>query len=324
MTRVSRNQLALAVLMLGAASSAAAQGYPNKPIRWLTGAAGGGLDIFTRAFAAPLSKALGQPVITENMPAAGGIIAAETVAKAPPDGYTLLTTGSADLYYNSMISLAAKHDGERDFAPVSGLFRSPLVLFVHASVPASSVQEFIAVAKAHPGKLNYGASGRNHPFGLFMELLKQRTGTDIVFVSYKGTAQILLDLSAGRLESAVYPAASQLVSQVESGKLRALAAATRERLPWLKDVPTFAEAGLKDLDLSPTVAAFTSAGTPREIVQRLNGEIVRAAGTPELEALYRKFAALRATGTPEELREQQRREHAMWGPLIKQLGIKPE
>jgi tripartite-type tricarboxylate transporter receptor subunit TctC len=324
MTPASTHRWALAVLMLGAAGTAAAQGYPNKPIRWLTGAAGGGLDIVTRSFAAPLSKALGQPVITENMPAVAGIIAAETVAKAPPDGYTLLTSGSADLMYNRMISVAATHDGERDFAPISGLFRAPLVLFVHASVPTGSLKEFVAFAKANPGKLNYGAAGRTHPFGLFMELLKQRTGTDIVFVSYKGTAQILLDLSAGRVETAMYSASSQLVSQVETGKLRALASATAERLPWLREVPTFSEAGLADLDLSPTVAAFTTGGTPREIVQRLNGEIVRAAGSPEIKALYTKFAVLRATNTPEELREQQRREHAMWGPLIKQLGIKPE
>src|SRR5688572_18630048 len=168
MTRVST--LAVAVLLLGAAGTAAAQAYPTKPIRWITGAAGGGLDIVTRAYAAPLSKALGQPVITENMPAAAGIIAAETVAKAPPDGHTLLTSGSADLMYNRMISLAATHDGERDFAPISGLFRAPLVLFVHSSVPAGSLQEFVAFAKANPGKLNYGAAGRTHPFGLFMEL----------------------------------------------------------------------------------------------------------------------------------------------------------
>jgi tripartite-type tricarboxylate transporter receptor subunit TctC len=226
--------------------------------------------------------------------------------------------------YNRLISLAATHDGERDFAPISGLFRSPLVLFVHASVPTVSMKEFVAYAKANPGKLNYGAAGRTHPFGLFMELLKQRTGTDIVFVSYKGTPQILLDLSAGRVETAMYSAMSQLVSQVEAGKLRALASATSQRLPWLRDVPTFAEAGLPDLDLSPTVAAFTTGGTPRDIVQRLNTEIVRAAGSPEIETLFQKFAVLRATNTPEELREQQRREYAMWGPLIKQLGITPE
>ncbi len=324
MTRASICRPVLAVAMLAAAATAAAQGYPSKPIRWVTGAAGGGLDIVTRAFAAPLSKALGQPVIVDNMPAAGGIIAAETVAKAPPDGYTLLTSGSADLMYNRMISLAATHDGERDFAPISGLFRSPLVLFVHASVPASSLKEFVAYARNNPGKLNYGAAGRTHPFGLFMELLKQRTGTDIVFVSYKGTAQILLDLSAGRVETAMYSASSQLVSQVESGKLRALAAATTDRLPWLRDVPTFAEAGVADLDLSPTVASFTTAGTPREIVQRLSAEVGRAAGTPEIETLFQKFAVLRATNTPEELRAQQKRELAMWGPLIKQLGITPE
>ncbi len=307
---------------LAAVQTACAQAYPAKPVHWIVCyAAGGGNDILTRAIAPQLSNALGQPVVVENRPANAGIIAAETVAKSAPDGYTILTCGNSALMFNKLIYPKLSYDPERDFAPITLLANAPIALFVHESVPSKTLKEFIDYSKVQRGKLNYGSAGVGHPFHLAMEMLKQRTGLDIMHVPYKGSSLVIPDLIAGRLEAIFYPATEQLLSQVRTGKLRALAVASKQRVPVLPDTPTFDEAGVSNFDAAGWIAVVAPVGTPRDIVLRLNAGIAKSVATPEVAKIYAQESMQPATGTPEELAARIRREIAAFAPLVKSLGI---
>ncbi len=318
-------RFALACIALAGSSAAFGQAYPSKPLHWIIPfVPGGGLDLLTRGYAPELSKALGQPIVPDNRPANNGIAAAEFIAKAPPDGYTILTAGSGALTYNKFIYPSIQFDWERDFAPISNLAKAPVALFVSTSVPSMNLKDFIAYAKEQGGKLNYGAAGHGHPFHLGMELFKSRTGVDMLFVPYKGMAPVVQDTVAGRLQALIYPPMENIVSMVKAGKLRALATATEQRVPSMPDVPTFEEAGLANFDPSGAIALFAPGGTPRDIVSRLNREVVRISTSPELAKVYQAAALNVATTTPEGLAQQMRREYEQWVPLIKKLGIKAE
>ena len=316
----------VAVLVLLTASAAVlAQAYPTKPLRWIIPfAPGGGLDIITRAYSPHLGAALGQPVVPDNRPANAGILAMEFVAKAAPDGYTLVTLGPGSLVYNKFIYADVKYDADRDFAPVTLLTNAPMALYINAAVPAQTLGEFIALAKTPGSKLNYGAPGHGHIFHLSMELLKDRAGVDIQFVPYKGSAPVIQDLVAGNIHAAFNPVTSQFISLIKAGKIRALAAGGDSRLRDLPEVPTVTEAGVKDYYAMGGFAMYATGGTPRDIILRLNREMVKLATLPEIVKAHDSQNFLIAVGTPEELLARQRREYEIWVPMIKRLGIKAQ
>ena len=301
-----------------------AQSYPAKPLRFLVPSApGGSFDLLTRALAQPLQIALGQPMIVENRPATGGIIAMEALVKAAPDGYTLLTAGNSHFVFNTFFYAKLPYDPKRDFAPVSLVAKIPTALFIHESVPAKTLQEFFVYARANPGKLNYGSAGVGHSTNLSMELIKQRTGADLVHVPYKGLPLGMQDLIAGRIQAMLYSPTEQVMSQVKAGRLRVLGIASDKRLRTAPDIPTFAEAGVP-LDLAIWMAISAPAGTPRDIVARLNREVLQAVGLPELGKVYDANSLVPATSTPEQVGQMIEKEIDTWTPIIKSLGIKPE
>jgi tripartite-type tricarboxylate transporter receptor subunit TctC len=312
----------LLVLSCGAAH---AQAWPSRPIQWIIPfVPGGGLDLLTRGYAPELSRALGQPIVPENRPANNGVVAQEFVAKAPGDGHILFTSGSGALTYNRLIYPGIQYDWERDFAPVTNLSKAPMALYVHASVPAGNLKDFIAYVKAQGSKLNYGAAGHGHPFHLAMELFKVRTGTEMLFVPYKGMAPVVQDTVAGRLHALFYPPMESIVSQIKAGKLRAIAVASDQRLDIMPDVPTFEDAGLPAFDPTSAIALYMPGTTPRDIVGRVNAEVLRISRTPELARVYQAAALHVRTTTPEGLSEQMRREYNTWAPLIKKLNIRAQ
>ncbi|MCC6472421.1 MAG: tripartite tricarboxylate transporter substrate binding protein [Burkholderiales bacterium] len=314
-----------AIALLVVAGAPSAQPYPSRPIRWIVPfAPGGGLDIITRAYAPHLGNSLGQPLVVENRPANAGILALELVARSAPDGYTLLTFGPSTLVNNRYIYADIKYDAEKDFAPVTMLADAPIALYVNASVPARTLGEFIALSRQPGSKLNYGAPGHGHIFHLAMELLKERTGADIQFVPYKGSAPMNQDLVAGNIQAAFNPVVRSLLSLVRAGKIRALAAGGDQRLRDLPEVPTAAEQGVRDYYAVGGFALYATGGTPRDIVARINQETVAVSRHPEVVKVHDAQNLLIAVGAPEELAARQKREHEIWAPLIKRLGIKAQ
>ena len=274
----------------------------------------------TRAIAQPLAVSLGKPVIVENRAGANTFIGLEAVAKSPSDGYTMATVVIGSIVFNPFIYRKLPYDPKRDFAPVSLFAKMPLMLVVNPSSPAKSLKEFISYAQQHPGKLNYGSSGIGHTFFMVMEMFKQRTQTDIVHVSYKGANLIVQDLLAGRLD-VMFNSPVDALSFVKSGKLRAIATTSQQRLPSLPEVPTFAEAGIPNFEITSWMAVMVPAGTPKEIISRLNHDIVSAVASPELSKFYADLGMLPATTTPEEFAQLIQKESEAWGPLIKRLKI---
>ncbi len=308
---------------LAAGATALAQSnYPNKAIRVVVPSANGGaFDIITRAFSPQMSAVLGQPMVVENRATAGGIGGVDYVAKAAPDGYTVLTAGVSQIVYNKHFYAKLPYDPERDFAPIGMVGELPFALFAQASLPLHSVQEFIAYAKSNPGKLNYGSAGVGQTFHLAMEMLRARTGAELTHIPYKGTGPALQDLYGGRLEVMFYPASGQLLGYVKEGKLRVIGAVSRKRLPNLPNVPTFEESGITNFDVTGWVAMFAPANTPRDIVVRLNRELVKVLAMPEVMKTYEQLSMVPAPSAPEELGARVSREITMWGPLVKKLNI---
>jgi tripartite-type tricarboxylate transporter receptor subunit TctC len=308
-----------------AAAAAQAQTYPTKPIRLIVPtAATGAYDTVGRALAAPMSASMGQPIVIDNRAAAGGIVGMEAVAKSAPDGYTLGITGVSQLTMHPGMYDKLPYDTRRDFTPVSMVVNLVSALWIHSSVPASNLKEFIAYAKANPDKVNYGSAGIGHSFHLASELLSDRTGISMVHIPYKGTAPALQDLMSGRIQLMFYPPTSPMIAQMKAGKLRSLAMVGEKRYKLLPDVPTFDELGLKNMEVGGWASLSGPAGLPRDIVTRLNQEVHKAMALPETLALYDKMGFVPATSTPEQLAQKIDREIVMWGTLIKRLGIKGE
>ena len=299
--------------------------YPDRPLRWVVPlAAGGPVDIMTRSTAAELAAGLGQPVIVDNRAGGANIVGADFVAKSPPDGYTLLTASSGILVYQKFLYSKLPYDPQRDFALVGFIANTVTGLFVNATLPAKSVQELVAYLKANPGKLNYGSSGVGQRFHLSTELFQRRTGTSIVHIPYKGAAQFLPELLAGRIDLIFFPPVENLMSQVKAGKLRLLAMATNERFPDFPDVPTLAEAGVPNFNVPDYTAVAFAAGTPKDIINRLNRELARAVHSPNVRKAFADTAFVPITSTPEEAAQIVDRDVKTWGPLLKSFGIKPD
>jgi tripartite-type tricarboxylate transporter receptor subunit TctC len=316
----------VAALLLAAllATAVHAQTYPSRPIRLIVPfPPGGSTDILARALAQKLSESLSQPVLIDNRPGAGGSIGSEAAAKAAPDGHTLMMGHLGTLAVNPAIYKNLPYDPVKSFAPVSLMAIVPSVLVVNPQVPAASAAELIAYARANPGKLTYGSAGAGSTSHLTTEYFKLETGTDVLHIPYKGVGPMLTDLISGQLSMGINGAPA-VMSHVNSGRLRALAVTGAKRLPSLPQIPTLAESGVKGFDASGWYGIVAPAGTPREIVMRLNAEIRRIMQTPELRARLDNEGAIPAAGSPEEFAAFIVAEIARWGAVLKRAGIEAQ
>ena len=301
-----------------------AQSYPTKPIRFVVGfTAGGASDITSRIIGQKLTEHLGQPVIIDNRAGASGTIAGGIVAKAPPDGYTLLSGATSILAINPALYAKLDYDSLRDFAPVSQTVSMPQLLVVHPSVKATTLKELLALAKAKPGELNYSSSGTGSSSHLAMELLKYMTGLNVVHVPFKGSGQAMPNLLAGQVQLVFDPMPSSL-PHVKSGRLRAIAISTATRSPAIPELPTVAEAGVPGYESSLWYGVLLPAQTPSAVVAKLNqtiNAILREAEVGE------RFAALGAEprgGTSAEFGAYIGTEVRKWGKVIKAVGIRAD
>lgn len=314
----------LAALLFASTGHAQPNPYPDKPIRIIVPYAPGGVgDLFGRTIGNKLNSAWGQQVLLENRPGAAGNIGTALVAKAPADGYTLLLTADIQMTVNPHLFKQLPYNPDSDFAPVVIVAFVELVLAVHPSVPARDLRQLIAYAKANPGKLNYGSAGIGSPHHLTTELLKHAAGIDLVHVPYKGSGQIIPDLIAGQVQMASMGLPPTL-PHLRSGKLRAMALYSASRLSALPEVPTVAESGFPEVVADSMWSFHAPAGTPPEIVGKLNAEINRILRMPEVEALLRAQDIRAGGGSPAQLAERHRADRLKWGRVIAEAGIKPE
>lgn len=311
------------VIALGAAG-ATAQPYPAKPIHLIVPfPPGGSTDIFARTIAHKLSESLKQQVLVDNRAGAGGAIGAEVAAKSPPDGYTLLMGHIGTLAVNPALYPRLPYDPVKSFAPVSLVASVANVLVVHPSLPANNVGELIAYARANPGKLNYGSGGSGSAAHIAFEYFKQQTKIDIVHVPYKGTVPSVTDVIGGQI-SMTMTGVPPLLQFVRSGKLKALGVSSLKRIEALPNVPTIAEAGVKDFDATQWYGIVAPAGTPREIVLKLNTEIRAILQTKEMRERMLAEGAIAMPTTPEEFGSHIKSEIARWGAVIKSADIKAD
>ncbi len=299
------------------------QAYPAKPIRFiLTYPPGGTVDITARIVQPKLSEALGQPILIDNRGGAGGAVGTEIAAKTAPDGYTFLVTLSSHTINPLLYKL--RYDVERDFAPVSLMVSAPQLITVHPSLPAKNLREFVALAKARPGELSYGSPGTGTPGHIAGELLKLKTGINIVHVPYKGGGPAVADGIAGQIPVLFLTASANLAS-ARAGKLRALAVTTRKRMTSAPDIPTVAEElNLPDYEVDSWVAMFAPAKTPPAIVDRMQKELARVLASPDVKQRLLEQGADPVGSTPEELGRVVKTELTNWAAVIREAHIKPE
>ena len=304
-----------------AAPAALAQKFPDKPIRFIVPfPPGGGNDILARAIAPKMGEFLGQPVVIDNRAGAGGNIGTDLAAKSPPDGYTIVIA-SNQVTINPWLYAKLPFDIEKDFVAVAQAATVPMVLAVHPSVPANTLKEFIALAKASPGKFNHGTPGNGTPQHIAFEVFNHAASVQVTHIAYKGTGPAIADLIGGQVQSAIGTMAS-LEQHVKAGKLRALGVTTPKRSPAMPNVPTIAEAGLPGFEVPLWYSILAPAGTPKEIVARLSSEVARALAVPETRE------RLTAQGfdvnylNPEQMSELIRNDIARWQKSIKDIGLK--
>jgi tripartite-type tricarboxylate transporter receptor subunit TctC len=310
----------LALFALAMPGALQAQGYPTRPVHLVVGyTPGGGVDFNARLLASKLSEYLGQQVIVDNKPGANTNIGSEFVAKSAPDGYTLLMNTSA-IAINMSLYPKLSYDTLRDFAPVAIFSSSPNILVVNSSVPVSSVEQLLALARAKPGTLNYSTAGAGSTQHMSGELFKSRTRTDIVHIPYKGTAPALASLIGGDvdLSFANIPSINQ---HVKSGRLRPLASTAAKRSELMPEVPTLREAGI-DIDVTVWYGLFAPSGTPRDIIDKLAGLVARAAHSPEIRQRLHEQGSEPVGNTPEEFSRMVRSEVGTWAEVIKSSGAK--
>jgi tripartite-type tricarboxylate transporter receptor subunit TctC len=298
--------------------------YPNRPLQLVvTVPPGGAADLVARIVGAKLADALGQPVVTSNRGGAGGTIAAAAVAKSDPDGYTLLLNTIATHGIGPHIYANLPYDPVKDFSPVILVAKLPLIMAVNAELPAQSVNDVIALAKARPGQLSFASAGNGGAPHLAGELFKSLTGTDLLHVPYRGSGPAVVDLVAGRI-AMMFDAVPSLLPFITAGKLRVLAAASPERHRLLPDVPSFAELGYPKMDIALWYGIAAPGGTPAPIVQRLNSELIKILDMPDIRKSLADQGADVKSGSPEDFATFMREEQARWGAVVKQAGIKPE
>ena len=301
---------------------AAGEAYPSRPIRLVVPfPPGGPLDVVARAIGQKLTDAWGQPVIIDNRPGAGGNIGADLVAKSAPDGYTILEGALSTHAVNVSLYSKMPYDPIRDFAPITLVAVTPNVLVLNPSVPANSVQELIAYAKAHPGKLSFGSGSNGSAGHLAGEAFKTEAGVDMVHIPYKGGAPAMQALLAGDTQL-MFDNLSNSTPQLKAGKIKALAVTTAKRSALAPELPTLAEAGLPGFDIYTWWGFMAPAGTPKEIIAKWNAEVTRILVTPEMKAFFAQQGAEPAPTSPEEFSALIRREITKYAKIVKDSGAK--
>ncbi|MEI6301901.1 MAG: tripartite tricarboxylate transporter substrate binding protein [Betaproteobacteria bacterium] len=321
--RVSFKALIGFLLALAAFSASAQAPFPSKPIRIIVGAPPGGANDTIARIVAQRMDGLGQPVIVENRTGAAQMIAAEMVAKAPPDGHTLLIASQTILAVVPIINKVTTFDPLKDFAAVTLIGSTPLVLVVSPSLPANTVRELIALAKARPGELNFGSGGVGTTPHMAGELFAMMAGVKLQNISYKGEQPALTDMLGGQLPM-MFSNVSAAMPHVKSGKLRGLAVTSAARIDGAPGLPTVAEAGLPGYETATWLGIVAPAATSREVVAKINAEIQRVMALPEVKEKLIAQGLTLSGGTPEQFGAYIRSEHAKWGNLIKDAGIKAE
>jgi len=317
--------LLIATAALVAPHAAIAQAWPSKPIRLVVPyTAGGSSDFVARLMAQKLTEGLGQPVTVDNKPGVAGIVGIEIVAKSPPDGYTLALIGMTTHAANPSLYKTLPYDAVKDFAPISVAIVSPLVLVVNPGVPANTVQELIAYAKANPGKVNFGSAGVGNTLHLAGELFKSSAGIDIVHIPYKGASAAVNDLLGGRIQMMIDVVQTPL-PHIQAGKLRPLGVTGTARIAQLPQVPTVAESGLPGFNFATWIGIAAPAGTPKAVVDRVHSEMVKALAMPDVKEAFAKQGMETApSASPETFAQQIKAEQERIAALVKSAGIQPE
>ena len=313
----------LSVMALAPAANAQAP-FPNKPIRMLVGfAPGGNTDVVARLVAVKMQEMLGQPVLVENKPGAGGVVATDILAKSAPDGYTLLMSSLGPHTVSPFLQKSATYDPVHDLAPVSNVSVNALMLLVSPTIPVKSVPELIAYAKAHPGKLNYGSSGVGSTTHLSGEVLSSMAGIKLVHVAYKGGPPALAALLAGDVQF-MFSNLSDALPQSKSGKLRAVAVTTAKRVAQVPDMPTVAESGLPGFDVAPWNGIVAPGKTPTEIINKLSDTIQRIVREQSFRDKMFEIGSEPIGDTPEHFRATIAADIARWSRIVKEAGIKAD
>jgi tripartite-type tricarboxylate transporter receptor subunit TctC len=316
--------LVLALATALASGTAVAQRYPSKPVRIVVPyPAGGPSDYAGRVAAQKLTEYLGQQVIVDNRPGGSGMVATEQVARSAPDGYTLMIANGGTFSILPHLVPKAAYDPVRDFAPVANLIGGPCYLLVHPSVPARNVRELVALAKGRPGQLSLGSGGVGQITHMAGELLKVSAGIEILHVPYKGMAQVVPELIGGQI-SMIFSTAIETLQFARAGRVRALAVTSKARIAAAPDIPTIAESGLPGFEALTWNGIVAPAALPRELVQSLNRDLLRALASPELKERLGVQGNYAIGGTPEEFGTYIRTELAKWGKVVKQANIRME
>jgi len=322
--RMSQSCLTALPFILAALTSSAQDAYPTKPIRFIAPfPPGGTTDVLSRIVAQKLGDTLGKQVLVDNRPGAGGNIGHEVAAKTAPDGYTLLMSSNAALVTNPHIYKRLGFDPINDFAPISLVAKAGPVLVVHPSVPAHSVKELIALARARSGKLNFGSGGRGTPSHVAGEIFKSATGINIVHVPYKGGILAVTDLVAGQIDM-VFSDMVPAMPQIKGGRLRAIAVASEDRSPALPEVPTIAEAGVKEPIPETWWAVLAPKGTPPTVISRINTDLAQIVKMPDVQERYVSLGVFTVHTTPERVTQLIKIETPQIGKVLKAAGVEPE
>lgn len=319
-------RIAALLLVALCAAHAAAQQFPQpgRPVRIVVGfAAGGGTDLQARIVAPRLAEILGVPVVVENRPGASTMLAAQDVARAAPDGYTLLYTFSGTFTQNPHTLAGVPYDPFRDFTPVSLGARGPTLLVVHPSVPANDVRELVAWGRGNPGALNFASFGLGTSSHLYAEMLVRQSGVAMMHVPYKGSGDAAKDLLAGRVQL-MFDSAASAIPQLKAGRLRALGIVAESRSALLPDVPTFAEQGYRDIDLIGWLGYFGPAHLPAEVVDKLNAALAKVLEAPDVKERFAQGAYEAVASSPAELAALTRDTYDRWGRIVRELGFKPQ
>lgn len=320
----SMAKICAALVLAGAAAGATAQNWPVRPVKFISPfAPGGGADITSRALAAKLSAALGQQFVVDNRGGAGGMIGVDLAVKSPADGYTLVLGTIGPIAINPSLYKKMPYDPIRDLVPVSQAANALNVLVVHPSLPTANVREFVALAKARPGQLNYGSSGAGATDHLAGELFNALTGDRLLHIPYKGGAPAMLDLISGNVQ-VVFSTVSTAIAAIEAKRVRALAMTGNQRFELMPNLPTMSEAGLKGFEVNNWYGVFAPAGTPRDVITHLNTEIVKALAAPDVRKRLLDAGIVARSSSPEDFAAYVRAETGKWAKVIKDAKITVE
>ncbi len=316
MNRRQLSRLLIAAVLAAGAGSAAAQGYPNKPVRLVVPfPAGGATDVLARAITLHAADKLGQPIVIDNKPGAGGTIGSDQVAKADPDGYTLLIATGSTHSIGPLVNPKTPYNVERDFTPIIDVASTTSVMVVSKTLPVNNLTEFIKLAKSQPGKLNFGSSGNGTNSHLSGELFKAEAGVFMTHIPYRGTGLVFNDLVSGQVHMLMDNVVTAM-PQIKEGRLRVIGVTSLKRLPFLPDVPTLHEQGLKNFEVSNWFGIYGPRGTPPDVVQKVNAAFNAALKEPELQKRLANLGAVPTGGTPQQMAATVTAETAKWRKLI--------